>query len=164
MKITLADLETPIGPMRIAATPTGLCSVDFTERWDLIRRRLLQRFGNLTESSEGETFGVIPKLAAYYSGAIESFNHIPFDPGGTPFQQTVWQALREIPRGTTWSYAQLAAHIGSPTAVRAVGATNGRNPLSIVVPCHRVIGKGGELRGYAGGLHRKRWLLSLEEN
>ncbi len=163
MKITLADLDTPIGPMRIAATPAGLCSVDFTERWDLIRRRLLQRFGNLTESGEGETFGVVPQLTAYYSGATESFKHIPLDPGGTPFQQTVWQALQEIPRGTTWSYGQLAAHIGSPTAVRAVGATNGRNPLSIVVPCHRVIGKGGELRGFAGGLHRKRWLLALEE-
>ena len=162
MKITVADLETPIGPMRVAATEAGLCSVDFLDRWDLIQRRLEKRFGTISLEVSGETFGVVPRLKAYYGGAIENFGSLPFDPGGTPFQQTVWCALRDIPRGETWSYADLAAHIGSPTAVRAVGATNGRNPLSVVVPCHRVIGKGGELRGYAGGLDRKRWLLALE--
>ena len=162
MIITLADLETPLGPMRVAATATGLCAVDFLDRWNIIHSRLEKRFGTIAPNTNGETFGVVPRLEAYYKGAVENFDGIPFDPGGTAFQQTVWRALREIPRGKTWSYADLAAHIGSPAAVRAVGATNGRNPLSIVVPCHRVIGKGGELRGYAGGLDRKRWLLSME--
>ena len=84
------------------------------------------------------------------------------NPGGTPFQQTVWSALREIPVGTTRTYAQLAASIGRPSAPRAVGLANGQNPVSIVIPCHRLIGSSGALTGYAGGLERKRWLLRHE--
>ena len=87
---------------------------------------------------------------------------IPVDPGGTPFQARVWRALRRIPAGTTRSYGQIARKLGQPTALRAVGHANGRNPISIVVPCHRLVGADGSLTGYGGGLARKRWLLEHE--
>ena len=101
------------------------------------------------------------QLAAYFAGTLERFD-LPLAPARTAFQQRVWRALLAIPFGTTLSYGELAARIGSPGAVRAVGAANGRNPISIIVPCHRVIGGDGSLTGYAGGVPRKRWLLALE--
>ena len=161
-KITVAEMETPIGSLRVAATADGICAVDFVDRWDIVHQKLEKRFGPVEETSKGETYGLVDRLKLYFAGTADDFNGLPFDSGGTQFQQTVWHALREIKRGETWSYGQLAAHIGNPKAVRAVGSTNARNPLAIVVPCHRVIGGGGELRGYAGGLHRKEWLLNLE--
>jgi methylated-DNA-[protein]-cysteine S-methyltransferase len=101
------------------------------------------------------------QLEAYWRGDLRDFD-VPLAPRGTPFQQRVWQALRTIPFGTTWSYAQLADEIGQPSAVRAVGAANGRNPIWLVVPCHRVVGSDGKLVGYAGGLDVKRFLLDHE--
>ncbi len=101
------------------------------------------------------------QLAEYFAGARQEFA-VALAPTGTPFQQQVWTALRTIPYGHTWSYGQLARGIDRPTAVRAVGLANGRNPISIIVPCHRVIGANGSLTGYGGGLERKRWLLALE--
>lgn len=102
------------------------------------------------------------QLDAYFAGKLTHFD-IPLKVSGTPFQEQVWKALGEIPYGQTWSYAQLATHIGNPKAVRAVGTANGRNPLSIVVPCHRVIGADGSLIGYGGGLDKKAFLLQLEK-
>ena len=104
---------------------------------------------------------VAGQLTEYFSGQRTAFS-FPIAPAGTPFQQRVWQALRAIPYGETRSYGQLAEAIGHPSAVRAVGAANGRNPISIVVPCHRVIGGKGARVGYGGGLERKRFLLELE--
>jgi methylated-DNA-[protein]-cysteine S-methyltransferase len=101
------------------------------------------------------------ELAAYYAGTLQEFK-VPLAPNGTPFQQRVWRALLEIPFGETESYGQLARRIGAPTAARAVGMANGRNPISIIIPCHRVIGTSGALVGYGGGLPRKRWLLEHE--
>jgi methylated-DNA-[protein]-cysteine S-methyltransferase len=101
------------------------------------------------------------QLRAYFAGELREFD-LPLAPHGTPFQQRVWAALREIPYGTTISYAELAVAVGRPDAARAVGAANGRNPLAIVIPCHRVIGASGTLTGYGGGLARKRLLLDLE--
>ena len=100
-------------------------------------------------------------LDAYFAGALTTFD-LPLAARGTPFQERVWAALREIPYGSTASYGQLAAALGAPGASRAVGAANGRNPLSIVVPCHRVVGSAGAITGYAGGVERKRFLLALE--
>ena len=105
--------------------------------------------------------GVIDQLDAYFSGERTSFD-IDLAPHGTEFQREVWRALANIPYGETTTYAAIARAIGRPLAVRAVGAANGRNPLSIVVPCHRVIGRDGTLTGYAGGIENKRKLLSLE--
>ncbi len=101
------------------------------------------------------------QLAAYFAGERTAFE-LPVAPTGTPFQREVWQALTEIPYGTTCSYGELAQRIGKPAAVRAVGLANGRNPVSIVVPCHRVVGADGSLTGYGGGIERKRFLLDLE--
>lgn len=101
------------------------------------------------------------QIAAYLAGDSKAFD-LPLYLDGTPFQQEVWAALQEIPSGETWSYAQLADHIGRPNAVRAVGSANGRNPLPVLVPCHRVIGADGTLTGYLGGTDIKRYLLELE--
>ncbi len=104
---------------------------------------------------------VAKQLAAYFAGELTDFD-VPLAPAGTPFQLTVWAALRTIPYGETTSYGELAAQIGRPGAARAVGLANGRNPISVIVPCHRVIGSTGTLVGYGGGLARKRLLLDLE--
>ena len=101
------------------------------------------------------------QLDAYWRHELTAFD-VPLRAAGTPFQQEVWAALRTIPYGTTWSYRELAEAIGRPAAVRAVGAANGRNPLWLVVPCHRVVGSDGTLVGYAGGVDVKRWLLDHE--
>ncbi len=103
----------------------------------------------------------VTQLAAWFAGERRDFD-VPLAPRGTPFQRGVWSALREIPYGTTAGYGELAARLGNPGASRAVGLANGRNPISIVVPCHRVIGANGSLTGYGGGLERKRWLLAHE--
>ena len=104
---------------------------------------------------------VIAQLDEYFAGTRKEFD-IPLAPRGTHFQREVWLALRDIPYGETWTYAKQAVAIGRPSATRAVGAANGRNPIGIVVPCHRVIGADGSLTGYGGGIDRKRWLLAHE--
>jgi methylated-DNA-[protein]-cysteine S-methyltransferase len=101
-------------------------------------------------------------LNAYLDGDLEALRSIPTAPPGTPFQQLVWDALREIPAGATWSYRQLAAAIGRPSACRAVANANGRNPIPLVIPCHRVIAADGGLGGFSAGVHRKEWLLRHE--
>jgi methylated-DNA-[protein]-cysteine S-methyltransferase len=104
---------------------------------------------------------VARQLAEYFAGTRTAFD-VPLTPHGTAFQQRVWMALRDIPYGRTTSYGELAAELGQPTASRAVGLANGRNPLAVIVPCHRVIGANGSLTGFGGGLPRKRWLLEHE--
>jgi methylated-DNA-[protein]-cysteine S-methyltransferase len=104
---------------------------------------------------------VAEQLAAYFAGDLQDFD-VELAPEGTDFQLRVWSALREIPYGETWSYGELATRIGNPNASRAVGLANGRNPISVIVPCHRVIGASGKLVGYGGGLDRKKVLLDLE--
>lgn len=104
---------------------------------------------------------VAQELEAYFAGELTAFE-APRAPVGTAFQRQVWSALQQIPYGTTLSYGQLASRLGQPSAARAVGLANSRNPISIVIPCHRLIGAGGSLVGYGGGLERKRWLLDLE--
>jgi methylated-DNA-[protein]-cysteine S-methyltransferase len=104
----------------------------------------------------------VPALAAYFGGELDALADVPVKTEGTAFQRDVWNALRRIPAGATISYGQLAANVGRPTASRAVGLANGSNPISIVLPCHRVIGANGALTGYGGGIERKRWLLEHE--
>lgn len=105
--------------------------------------------------------GVRDQLIAYFAGRLTAFD-VKLAPEGTGFQQRVWRALREIPLGQTTTYGALASHLGAPTASRAVGTANGRNPISLIVPCHRVVGTDGALTGYAGGLELKQWLLDHE--
>ena len=144
-------LNTPLGPMRISATESGLTEARFTEEVDQ------------GESSAGNsvTAAAVAQLREYFAGNRRTFD-LPLAAMGTAFRQQVWQALQNIPYGQTCSYSDIAQAIGNPKAVRAVGTSNGANPIAIIVPCHRVVGADGRLTGYAGGLERKQWLLDLE--
>ena len=150
-----AVVESPVGPLLLVEQDGRLTGL-YTDG----QRHLpdAATFGPrdddvLTEARE--------QLLAYFAGELRDFD-LPLAPLGTPFQVDVWEALRRVPYGRTCTYGELAAAVGRPTAVRAVGAANGRNPISIVVPCHRVVGANGKLIGYAGGVDRKAALLSLE--
>jgi methylated-DNA-[protein]-cysteine S-methyltransferase len=146
----------PLGELTLAATDEGLCGLYFKGHKPAPKREGWKR-------DNGPRFDAARSwLDAYFAG--EKPRKLPAHviASGTPFQRRVWEALRAIPRGKTTTYAELAAAIGSPKAVRAVGAAVGRNPLSILIPCHRVIGRDGSLTGYAGGLTRKKQLLALE--
>jgi methylated-DNA-[protein]-cysteine S-methyltransferase len=114
-------------------------------------------------NSGADPTGAVPRLEAYFSGELNALADLPVDPRGTPFQLRVWRELQAITPGQPISYRDLAERVGCPSGFRAVGSANRLNPLAIVVPCHRVIGADGGLRGYAGGLDRKRWLLAHEE-
>lgn len=147
--------ETPVGRLLLAGEAGALRWVAFT------RGRHARRPGRGWRASAPPFAEARRQLAAYFAGRRTAFD-LPLAPEGTPFQLAVWGALREIPYGKTISYADLARRLGRPEAVRAVGAANGRNPLAIVVPCHRVIGSDGRLTGYGGGLAAKQRLLALE--
>lgn len=147
----------PMGAMTLAATPRGLSGVWFDGKRHGPDTRHWRR-----DPDHPVLRQAIEQLAAYFAGQRQRFE-LPLDLRmGTPFQQQVWHALLGIAPGATTSYGSLSASIGKPAAVRALGAAVGRNPLSIVVPCHRVLGTDGSLTGYAGGLERKTALLSLE--
>jgi methylated-DNA-[protein]-cysteine S-methyltransferase len=149
--------ESPLGPMIVAATDSGLAGL-----WFEGQRHLPDSSAWPVRPQHPVLRQAITQLEEYFGGRRTSFE-LPLDlQGGTAFQQSVWQALLSIPRGGTMSYGVLSQRIGQPAAVRAVGAAVGRNPLSIVVPCHRVLGADGTLTGYAGGLQRKSALLQLE--
>lgn len=107
--------------------------------------------------------GAGPAFTAYFAGDLSALDDLPLAPRGSDFQQAVWAELRRIPPGSAITYAELAARIGRPSATRAVGTANGRNPLGVVIPCHRVVARDGRLGGYTGGLDRKRWLLAHEK-
>ena len=162
MTLEIAEFHSPIGTIVLAVRDGTLTALVFAEGWPDRRARLVKRFGDVDLRGAADPAGVSGRLAAYFAGDLGALDAIPVDPGGTPFQRRVWAALRTIPPGETVSYQTLARRIGAPTAVRAVGAANGDNPVGIVVPCHRVIGADGSLTGYAGGIERKRWLLTHE--
>jgi methylated-DNA-[protein]-cysteine S-methyltransferase len=145
-------LPTPLGPLILVATERALVAVEFAER-ALVAGVPSGRTPLLDEACA--------QLRAYFAGERREFD-LPLAPEGTAFQRAVWTALRAIPCGETRTYGDVARQVGRPAAVRAVGAANGRNPIAIVVPCHRVIGADGSLTGYGGGLDRKRWLLAHE--
>jgi len=150
--------QTPIGPLTLVADGDDLVGL-----YMAVHR-------HAPEPAEfGPQIGADPvlsrtacQLREYFAGQRQVFD-LPLRPAGTDFQQSVWRALCDIPYGRTWSYGQLAEHVGRPSASRAVGLANGRNPISIVIPCHRVIGADGGMTGYGGGVERKRWLLGHEQ-
>lgn len=154
--IASRTLDTPIGTLTLAATDAGLFAVAFPHN----RHPLPQREHWLPGTHRWLDVAAA-QLNDYFAGRRCSFD-LPLVQHGTHFQQRVWNALRTIPFGSTWSYADLARAIGQPTAMRAVGAANGRNPIPIIVPCHRVIGRDGSLTGFAGGMDTKMALLRLE--
>jgi methylated-DNA-[protein]-cysteine S-methyltransferase len=159
--LTLDRIATPIGVALVVTDRDGVLRAFNWTDYEADMMRWLGRRHPTTRVSEGAG-PLRSAFGAYFAGALDSLGAIRWIGAGTEFQQRVWQALCEIPAGQTWSYAQLAARIGRPTAVRAVGLANGSNPVALVVPCHRVIGSNGTLTGYGGGLHRKRWLLEHE--
>ncbi len=150
-------MPSPVGALKLVASARGLAAV-LWENDDPKRVRLTPL---VEDAAHPVLLESERQLQEYFAGQRQVFT-LPFDPAGTAFQKDVWQALSTIPFGETRSYEQIARQIGRPKAVRAVGAANGRNPLSIVVPCHRVIGANGKLTGFAGGLQTKAFLLGLE--
>ena len=155
-------LATPAGAIVLVERAGALVALVFEDHWKGTSGELARRFGELTFKENLQTETATEALQRYFVGDLGALDAIEVDTGGTPFQQEVWRALRRIPAGSTWSYARLAREIGRPSATRAVAAANGANPVSIVIPCHRVIGSDGGLTGYGGGLPRKRWLLVHE--
>ncbi|GLS31814.1 O-6-methylguanine DNA methyltransferase [Mesorhizobium albiziae] len=157
-------IETPIGPMIAVADAHALHILEFLERKALATevKKLRKATGSAIVFGRTEVIDRIEtELSAYFAGNSSVFE-IRLAPLGTPFERQVWEALRKIPAGETASYSGLAAGMGNPAAVRAVGHANGANPIAIVIPCHRVVGAGGELTGYGGGLWRKHWLIEHE--
>ena len=146
-------IESPIGTVVIVCGDDAIESLHFLDR--------------KPGAAEGATrahdpLGYSTRIRAYFDGDLNALDPIEVHPAGTPFQQVVWKALRTIPAGRTDTYGRLAERIGRPSASRAVGLANGQNPISLVIPCHRVIGTNGKLTGYGGGLDRKQWLLEHE--
>jgi methylated-DNA-[protein]-cysteine S-methyltransferase len=160
--ITLASVGSAVGEILFATDDKALLALEFADFEDRLMAGLVARFGKFEPKRARDPLGIATRLRAYLAGDLAALDQIPVDPGGTPFQTRVWRALRRIPAGRTWSYAQMARKLGKPAALRAVGHANGRNPISIVVPCHRLVGTDGSLTGYGGGLARKRWLLQHE--
>jgi len=148
---TCVVIPSPVGPLGIEARAGAITRITFHASGEI---------------SPGPSDGVVTaarrQLDEYFAGRRKAFT-LPLDPAGTPFQRAVWKALTEIPYGETVSYSQVAARIDRPSAVRAVGAANGQNPIPIVIPCHRVIGADGRLVGFGGGLNLKQYLLGLEQ-
>ena len=161
----LADrIKTPIGDLDIVADEEGrLRAVEWTDHADRMHRSLRIQYGQYELKSARNPAGTSAALRAYFGGEFKAIDRLKVATGGTDFQKSVWKALRGIACGETITYAVLAQRVGRPTAVRAVGHANGDNPISVVVPCHRVIGTNGSLTGYGGGFERKRWLLAHEQ-
>ena len=163
MTLHLDRLASPIGDLLLATDDEGvLRALDFEEYEDRMRRLLRRQYGEVRLVEGPAPDAVTGPIRRYFAGDFEALREVPCRTGGTDFQRAVWTALTRIPTGETLSYGALAAKIGAPTAVRAVGLANGSNPIALVAPCHRVIGADGSLTGFGGGLHRKRWLLTFE--
>lgn len=145
-----SGVDTPLGWFHLEATEQGLCRAWWTDA-----PAPDPRLHPFLEQATAE-------VNAYFSGQLTVFQ-TPLSPDGTEFQRMVWGALADIPYGKTWSYAEFARHQGIPKSIRAMAAANGKNPLALFIPCHRVVGSGGALVGYAGGLARKDWLLAWEQ-
>lgn len=157
--ITLDVMDTPLGPLSYAVRDGALCSMWFCPIEELEAQLSNPKSEQLTR---GTDVAVRRALEAYFDGQITALDGLRVAPGGSAFEANVWRALREIPAGHTASYGELARKLGKPGASRAVGLANSRNPVAIVIPCHRVIRSDGALCGYAGGVERKRWLLTHE--
>lgn len=165
MTIETAVVQTPLGPVRLYSKGGALAGLEFTARaarCAALERQLQRYLGSFETREVRDPAGARSRLESYFAGERHALSGQKVELHGTPFQLAVWRELRRIPPGHTLSYAALAARIARPRAVRAVGQANGSNPVSLFVPCHRVIAADGGLGGYGGGLERKRWLLEFE--
>ncbi|HTW72754.1 MAG TPA: methylated-DNA--[protein]-cysteine S-methyltransferase [Acetobacteraceae bacterium] len=162
-RLWLDRLATPIGEALVVTDDAGcLRAFDWADRAASMARLLRLQYGSVVPEQGAAPAEIRRLVLRYFDGEVGCLSAIAWRTGGTAFQRAVWQALTSIAPGETVSYGALAARVGCPSAVRAVGAANGSNPISVVVPCHRVIGADGSLTGYGGGLDRKRWLLRHE--
>jgi O-6-methylguanine DNA methyltransferase len=160
--IHLSSFQSPIGLLHLAHVDDCLYALNFEEFYDSLITHLHTRYAD-AELVEGSIDPRIQQaLQRYFAGEINALDTLPVHASGTPFQQHVWQGLRQIPAGNTYSYQQLAQYVGNMKAQRAVGTANGRNPIPLVIPCHRVINSNGKLGGFGGKLWRKEWLLKHE--
>lgn len=155
-------VPSPLGTVTLVATDSALCALDFPVRRSRMLKRLRSRFSGLALKRRRDPNGYATRVRAYFSGDFGALDEIAVDSGGTPFQERVWSTLRRIPIGTTMTYREVAELLRQPRALRAVGFANARNPVCLVIPCHRMIGSDGLLRGYGSGIWRKRWLLEHE--
>jgi methylated-DNA-[protein]-cysteine S-methyltransferase len=146
----------------LVSGPQGLCALEFGDCADRLRAQLQSRYGDVELVAAKKPSRYASSVRRYLGGDIRALDDLPVETGGTAFQRQVWAALRKIPAGSTTTYGEIAARLGKPGAARAVGLANGQNPVSIAIPCHRVIGADGTLTGYGGGLDRKLWLLRHE--
>ncbi len=165
LQLIIDRVNTPIGEMLIVADHDGnLRAVDWADYESRMMRLLERHYGaNGFKLEPGKNpHGFADAINRYFAGDLIALDGLPVKTAGTPFQRSVWRALRDIPCGTSVTYGNLAQKIGKPTAMRAVGLANGSNPVGVVIPCHRVIGANGSLTGYGGGIDRKRWLLDHE--
>ena len=159
----LDRLQTPIGPALLVTDAQGaLLALEWEDYEPRLRQLLRLQYGAAVLKQARAPDDTRAALTGYFDGDLDRLGTIKWRVAGTPFQRKVWTALPAIPAGTTMSYGALAAHLGMPKAVRALGHANGCNPISVVVPCHRLIGANGSLTGYGGGLKRKQWLLEHE--
>jgi O-6-methylguanine DNA methyltransferase len=162
MKIQYSEFKTRLGNVVVYAHQGAVCALGFAGQRAALTRSLRRRFGTLELQRVRDAGDAARALRRYFAGQLDAVAAVPLDLAGTAFQRRVWQALRDIPAGETITYAALARGVGRPRAVRAVASANAHNPACILVPCHRVIGTDGALRGYAGGIARKRRLLEHE--
>lgn len=163
-EVAWSRIETPLGPMIACATDRGICQLEFISDDLLVspQQVLKEKFkGDVFQKENDHIMQVKQELADYFDAKKVRFD-VPLHLIGTDFQLSVWQGLQQIPFGACITYSEQAVAMGNIKAVRAVAAANGRNKIAIVIPCHRVIGAGGKLTGYAGGIERKRWLLDFE--
>ncbi len=163
MDLFIDSMKSSIGEIRLIWRDDRLRALQFADCEDRLLRTLAWQFGEYTLLEKRAPKMLRDPLRQYFQGDLRAIDSIPVEMRGTPLQQQIWAALRVIPPGRTRGYGELAAQLGRPRAGRAIGAANGANPISIVIPCHRLIGAGGALINYGGGLERKRWLLSHEE-
>jgi methylated-DNA-[protein]-cysteine S-methyltransferase len=158
----LESIASPIGDLLVATLGDAVCAIAFEGGEADAERYLARRHGAMTKVPGRVPARVRDALQGYFEGDLAAFDGIEVVARGTAFQERVWNALRKIPAGRTASYADIARWIGQPSAMRAVGLANGQNPVPIIIPCHRIIGRDGSLTGFGGGLERKAWLLRHE--
>lgn len=163
MVFQLQEVPSPIGTLFVVTEGETLRAVDFQDGRSRLNRLLERHYGTVELEVGDHPSEVARRISAYFEGDIESLESIVVATNGSSFQKAVWDLLRSVPAGETVSYGWIANRLGNPNASRAVGLANGSNPISIVVPCHRVIGANRKLTGYAGGLARKQWLLDFEK-
>lgn len=161
--IEIGRLGTPLGALEVAVHEGALVLLKFDDRWATGVDDLARRFPDAEVIATDDPGGVVSTLRAYFDGNVRAIDDVRVDVAGTPFQEAVWKALRDVPAGETTTYGEIARRIGAPKAVRAVGTAVGKNPVGVVVPCHRIVPSSGGIGSYGGGVDRKAWFLDHEQ-